>query len=147
MQVLLKKIALGVTTLFCYSTLSYAQPPQNAQDLLKIITLPVLKTEKNEDNITSYYYKDSKNNDLVIGIAKEFIDVSWSFKKSPNEASETNQQIKTISKKLLGEEWQSLYSAITEGGTVDYLSQDDGTVITDATCSATQCGYQVRLDQ
>lgn len=147
MQTLPKKIMLGITTLLCCGTLSYAQPPQNVQDVLSSVLLAVSKTEESADHITRYYYQDAAQNELVLAVAQEFIHVSWSFKKSPNEASVINQQVQMISKKLLGEEWQSLYSAITEGGTVDYLSQEDGTIITDATCSDTQCGYQVRLEE
>ncbi|RYL26570.1 hypothetical protein [Acinetobacter piscicola] len=139
------KIAFTFAMLSSLSMFTAAQVPKEIDQILKQITLPLQKTEKESEIVTNYYYQDQSKNKLVIGIASDFIDVSWTFKTLPDEKSEVVTQAKTLTQSLLGEEWNSLYSAITEGGTVDYLSQDNGIVITDAGCTKTMCGYQVKL--
>ncbi len=139
------KIAFTFAMLSSLSMFTAAQVPKEIDQVLKQITLPLQKTEKESEIVTNYYYQDQSKNKLVIGIASDFIDVSWTFKTLPDEKSEVVTQAKTLTQSLLGEEWNSLYSAITEGGTVDYLSQDNGIVITDAGCTKTMCGYQVKL--
>lgn len=139
------KIAFTFAMLSSLSMFTAAQVPKEIDQVLKQITLPLQKTEKESEIVTNYYYQDQSKNKLVIGIASDFIDVSWTFKTLPDEKSEVVTQAKTLTQSLLGEEWNSLYSAITEGGTVDYLSQDNGIVITDAGCTQTMCGYQVKL--
>lgn len=141
------KIALAFTLLSSLSGFAVAQVPKDIDQVLKKITLPLQKTEKESEIVTNYHYQDKAKNSLVIGLASDFIDVSWTFKQSPDEKSEVVTQAQTVTQTLLGEEWNSLYRAITDGGILDYLSQDDGTVITDAGCSDTQCGYQVKLSK
>lgn len=114
------KIALVFTLLSSLSGFAVAQVPKDIDQVLKKITLPLKKTEKESEIVTNYHYQNKAKNSLVIGVASDFIDVGWTFKQSPDEKSEVVTQAQTVTQTLLGEEWNSLYRAMIDGGTLDY---------------------------